>query len=90
MLDDNAANWVSLIDQVAFTHMSPFYLLYGVQAKIPAELDKVPDDTVWDTDTETAAEVVSDRATALADHLNGKREEALSNIAKAQDKQKRQ
>ena len=66
--------------------MSPFYLLYGVQAKIPVELDKVPDDT----DIETAAEAVSDRATALADHLNGKREQALSNIAKAQDKQKRQ
>ena len=75
--------WVSRQDS---TKMSPFYLVYGRQARLPVEVAMHPTD-------QDADEVVETEEVNLDEHITrmvGVRKKALENIANAQKRQKQQ
>ena len=88
-------DWDLYLDAILFsyrvsrqdsTKMSPFYLVYGRQARIPVEVAMHPTD-------QEADEVVETEEVNLDEHITrmvGVRKKALENIANAQKRQKQQ
>ena len=92
---EERTEWDLYLDAILFsyrvsrqdsTKMSPFYLVYGRQARLPVEVAMHPTD-------EEADEVVETEEVNLDEHITrmvGVRKKALENIANAQKRQKQQ
>ena len=69
--------------------MTPFELMYGVKARLPAELELTLDATLQDIPEDSGVEQ-QQRILHIAERVSGLRATALDNISKAQSKQKHQ
>lgn len=99
VVNEQADDWDIHLDAVAFayrtkqqasTKMSPFQLMYGVQARLPVDLQDQSTTDVGDEDAETFAKAVTTRAKTATDLLRKTRDEAVKNIENAQATQKKQ
>ena len=95
LVNEEANDWDDHIDAVAFayrtnvqasTKRTPFELLYGIHATLPAQLK---DDHAVDLTWESSVDAIMQRADAIETLLPQKRKAAQENISSEQTKQKK-